>query len=57
MDYFNVILTTFLSLEHVCCIAVYAGSEIVDLIKNIFVYLCSEDKWVLRVCNDMMMSN
>ncbi len=46
MDYFNVILTTFLSLEHVCCIAVYAGSEkLVDFIKNIFVYLCSEDEW------------
>ncbi len=27
MDYFNDVLTTFLGLEHVSCIAVYAGSE------------------------------
>ncbi len=27
MDYFNNVLTTFLVLEHVSCIAVYAGSE------------------------------
>ncbi len=27
MDYFNYIFTTFLGLEHVSCIAVYAGLE------------------------------
>ncbi len=28
MDYFNDVLTTFLGLKHVSCVAVYAGSEI-----------------------------
>ncbi len=27
MDYFNDVLTNFLGLEHVSCVAVYAGSE------------------------------
>ncbi len=27
MDYFNDVLTTFLGLERVSCVAVYAGSE------------------------------
>ncbi len=27
MDYFNNVLTTFLGLERVSCVAVYAGSE------------------------------
>ncbi len=37
MDYFNDVLTTFLGLERVSCIAVYAGSESSDFIKNIFI--------------------
>ncbi len=37
MDYFNDVLTTFLGLEHGGYIAVYAGSESSDLIKNILI--------------------
>ncbi len=37
MDYFNDVLTTFLGLEHVSCIAVYAWSENSDFIKNILI--------------------
>ncbi len=34
---FNYILTTFLGLEHVSCIVVYAGSENSGFIKNILI--------------------
>ncbi len=34
MDYFNDVLTTFLGLEHVSCVAVYTGSETLAFHKN-----------------------
>ncbi len=37
MDYFNNVLTTFLGLECVSSVAVYAGSELSDFIKNILI--------------------
>ncbi len=38
MDYFNDInITIFLSLKRVNCVAVYAGSEILDFIKIILI--------------------
>ncbi len=39
MDYFNNVLTTFLGLERVSCVAVYEGSEwkLLDFIKNILI--------------------
>ncbi len=37
MDYFNDILTTFLGLEPVSCVAVYAGSEGSQFHKNILI--------------------
>ncbi len=39
MDYFNVVLTTFLGIERVSCIAVYAGSESSQIS---YLNLCSE---------------
>ncbi len=40
MDYFNNILTTFLGLEHVSCVAVFAGSESSQISsKNILIYV------------------
>ncbi len=44
MDYFNSVLATFLALENVSCVAVYAGSESSRIfIKNILI-LSSEDE-------------
>ncbi len=37
MDYFNEVLSTFLDIEHFSCVAVYAGSESSDFIKNIMI--------------------
>ncbi len=38
MDYFNDVLTTFLGLEHVSCIAVYVGPESSQITsKNILI--------------------
>ncbi len=51
MDYFNNVLTTFLGLERVSCIGVYAGSESSRISWN-YLNLCSEDK-VSWVWNDM----
>ncbi len=52
---FNYILTTFLGLEHVSCIAVYAGSENSGFIKNILI--CVSKMKVLLVWNDMWVCN
>ncbi len=37
MDYFNNVLTAFLGLALVSCVAVYGGSEFSDFIKNILI--------------------
>ncbi len=40
IDYFNNVLTTFLGLEHVSCIAVYAGvriKKLLDFLQNIYI--------------------
>ncbi len=38
MDYFNSVLSTFLGLEHVICIAVYAGfRKVLDFIRHILI--------------------
>ncbi len=37
MDYFNNVLTTFLGLDCISCVTVYAGSESSDFIKNILI--------------------
>ncbi len=39
MDYFNDVLATFLGLERVSCIAVYAGSES-SQISSKFILIC-----------------
>ncbi len=40
IDYFNDVLTTFLGLKRVSCVAVYAGSEkLSNFIKNILICL------------------
>ncbi len=43
MDYFNDVLTTFLGLERVSCVAVYAGSES-SRVSSKYLNLCSEDE-------------
>ncbi len=43
MDYFNDVLTTFLGLERVSCVAVYRGSES-SRIHQKYLNLCSEDE-------------
>ncbi len=43
MDYFNNVLTTFLGLECVSCIAVYGGSESSRNSQK-YLHLCSEDE-------------
>ncbi len=37
MDYFNYVLTTFLGLERVSCVAVYGVRKLSDFIKNILI--------------------
>ncbi len=37
MDYFNDVLTTFLGLERVSCVAVYGVRKLSDFIKNILI--------------------
>ncbi len=37
MDYFYNVFTTFLGLQRGSCVAVYAGSESSDFIKNILI--------------------
>ncbi len=56
MDYFNDVLTTFLGLERVSCIAVYAGSESSDFIKNIFICVPKINEG-LACWKDMRVSN
>ncbi len=51
MDYYNDVLTIFLGLKHGSCVAVYAA------ILIFYLNLCSEDERVLRVWNDMRVSN
>ncbi len=48
MDYFNVVLTTFLGLERVSCVAVYTGSESSQFIKHVLIVFWRWTK-VLRV--------
>ncbi len=43
MDYFSNVFTTFLGLEQVRCIAVYAGSESSWILSE-YLNLCSEDE-------------
>ncbi len=47
MDYYNDVLTTFLGLERVSCVAVYAGSES-SLIshKNILICVLKMNKYL-----------
>ncbi len=51
MDYFNNVLTTFLGLERVSCVALYKGSES-SRISSKFLICVPKMKKVLRVRND-----
>ncbi len=44
MDYFNDVLTTFLSLEYGSCVAVYGGPENSDFQKNILICVLKMNK-------------
>ncbi len=39
MHYFNDVLTTFLGLERVSCVAVYAGQKALGLYKNVLIFV------------------
>ncbi len=45
MDYYNDVLTTFLGLERVSCIAVYAVWKLFDFTQK-YLNLCSEDEQI-----------
>ncbi len=55
MDYFNNVLTSFLGLEHVSCVAVYV-EKLLDFIKNILICVRRWTK-VLQVCSNMRVIN
>ncbi len=44
MDNLNNVLPTFLGLERVSCMAVFAGSESSDFLKNILIYVPKMNK-------------
>ncbi len=64
MNYFNDVLTTFLGLEHVSCVAVYAGSEsswisskISEIIRNIrprFSHVFARFSHDLKLCQSRL---
>ncbi len=54
MDYFTNVLFTFLGLECVSCIAIYAGSESSDFIKK-YLKLCSNDEQRNKMDNKSIM--
>ncbi len=51
MDYFNNVLTTFLDLERISCVAVYGGSESSQTSSNILI--CKD----MKVFNKFMFLN
>ncbi len=57
MDYFNNVFTTFLCLELVVCVAVLAGSESSLISSKISKFVFWTWTKVLRVWNDMRVSN